>query len=259
MSTPSPLGPAPSLESVRAGNASLQFGHSGDAVAHIQFLVGVFDDGGFGENTKAAITAFQEAQNLTVSEEDKGKVGTATLAALEAANKETLDSLAKIDGRNKKVHLMLEFRKKMAALAERLAARGMDALITDGFRTFAEQDAIFAQGRTKPGDIVTKARGGESNHNYGMACDLYPVIDGHVFTKPTANNKHRFLEIQQAIIDEAEGVGLISGTTFGSLGDKPHVQILPENVFNAKRKAFEIFKAHGKSFDAVWSEARKLL
>jgi peptidoglycan L-alanyl-D-glutamate endopeptidase CwlK len=147
----------------------------------------------------------------------------------------------------------------MAELAERLAARGMDALITDGFRTFAEQDKLFAQGRETPGDIVTNARGGESNHNYGMACDLYPVIGGQVFTDPTAGNKPRFEKIQQAIVDEAEALGLTSGTTFGNLGDKPHVQLLRENVFNAKHKAFPIFKANGKSFDAVWNEARKLL
>lgn len=254
MSTPSPSGPAPSLDSVRDGSALLQSGQRGDAVAQIQFLVGVFDDGGFGNHTKAAITAFQEAQNITVSPEDKGKVGAETLAALEAAYKPTLDSLAKIDKRNKKVHLMLEFRKKMAALAERLAARGMEVLITDGFRSFQEQDALFAKVPK-----VTHARGGESNHNYGMAVDLFPVIGGHVFTEPTASNKQRFEVIQQAIIDEAEGMGLFSGVHFGSLGDKPHVQLLSENIFNAKHKAFPIFSANGKSFDAVWTEARKLL
>ena len=254
MSTPSPSAPAPSLDSVRDGSALLQFGQRGDAVAQIQFLVGVFDDGGFGNHTKAAITAFQEAQNIAVSPEDKGKVGAETLAVLEAAYKPTLDSLAKIDKRNKKVHLMLEFRRKVAALAEGLAARGMEVLITDGFRSFQEQDALFAKVPR-----VTNARGGESNHNYGMAVDLYPVIGGHVFTEPTASNKQRFEEIQQAIIDEAEGMGLFSGVHFGNLGDKPHVQLLSENIFNAKHKAFPIFNANGKSFDAVWTEARKLL
>lgn len=259
MSSPSPFGPAPSLESVRNGSALMQSGQRGESVTQVQFLVGVFDDGGFGKNTKAAITAFQDAQQIAVSPDDKGKVNAATLSALEAAYKSTGDSLAKIDKRNKKVHLMLEFRRKMAALAERLAARGMDALITDGFRTFPEQDVLFAKGRTTEGPKVTNARGGESNHNYGMACDLYPVIDGHVFTKPNPENKTRFREIQQAIIDEAGTVGLTSGATFGSLGDMPHVQLLPENVFNAKSKALVIFNNNGKSFDAVWTAARKLL
>jgi len=45
-------------------------------------------------------------------------------------------------------------------------------------RTFAEQDALFAQGRTKPGSIVTKAKGGLSMHNYGLAIDIVLIVDG---------------------------------------------------------------------------------
>jgi peptidoglycan L-alanyl-D-glutamate endopeptidase CwlK len=44
-------------------------------------------------------------------------------------------------------------------------------------RTFAEQDALFAQGRTKPGAIVTKAKGGQSYHNYGLAIDIVLLVD----------------------------------------------------------------------------------
>lgn len=44
-------------------------------------------------------------------------------------------------------------------------------------RTFAEQDALYAQGRTRPGNIVTKARGGQSYHNYGLACDIVLLVD----------------------------------------------------------------------------------
>lgn len=45
-------------------------------------------------------------------------------------------------------------------------------------RTFAEQDAIYAQGRTKPGKIVSNARKGLSFHNYGFAIDIVLIIDG---------------------------------------------------------------------------------
>jgi peptidoglycan L-alanyl-D-glutamate endopeptidase CwlK len=45
------------------------------------------------------------------------------------------------------------------------------------FRTIAEQDAIYAQGRTKPGKIVTRARGGYSWHNYGLAVDIVLIHD----------------------------------------------------------------------------------
>lgn len=44
-------------------------------------------------------------------------------------------------------------------------------------RTFAQQDALFQQGRTKPGKIVTKARAGLSYHNYGLAIDIVLVKD----------------------------------------------------------------------------------
>lgn len=44
-------------------------------------------------------------------------------------------------------------------------------------RTIAEQDALYAQGRTKPGKIVTKARGGFSMHNYGLAIDVVLLLD----------------------------------------------------------------------------------
>lgn len=44
-------------------------------------------------------------------------------------------------------------------------------------RSFAEQDALYAQGRTKPGKIVTKAKGGQSYHNYGLAIDIVLIVD----------------------------------------------------------------------------------
>lgn len=44
-------------------------------------------------------------------------------------------------------------------------------------RTFAEQDALYAQGRTKPGQVVTNAKGGQSYHNYGLAIDFVLLYD----------------------------------------------------------------------------------
>ena len=45
------------------------------------------------------------------------------------------------------------------------------------YRTFAEQDALYAQGRTKPGPKVTEAPGGKSYHNYGLAIDFCLLYD----------------------------------------------------------------------------------
>lgn len=50
--------------------------------------------------------------------------------------------------------------------------KGYKVLITQGLRTIAQQNALYAQGRTKPGKVVTKARGGYSYHNFGLAFDI---------------------------------------------------------------------------------------
>ncbi|HMV65327.1 MAG TPA: M15 family metallopeptidase [Myxococcota bacterium] len=47
----------------------------------------------------------------------------------------------------------------------------VDMRVTDGFRSFQDQDDLYAQGRTRPGNRVTNARGGQSWHNYGVAVD----------------------------------------------------------------------------------------
>lgn len=52
------------------------------------------------------------------------------------------------------------------------------ARVTCGTRTIEEQNALYAQGRTKPGKIVTNAKGGYSIHNFGLAFDFCLIIDG---------------------------------------------------------------------------------
>lgn len=53
-------------------------------------------------------------------------------------------------------------------------ATGLKIRIVSGMRTFEEQEAIYEQGRTKPGKIVTWAKPGSSFHNYGLAIDVCP-------------------------------------------------------------------------------------
>lgn len=50
--------------------------------------------------------------------------------------------------------------------------------VISGDRTYGEQDALYAIGRSKPGKIVTHARAGQSAHNFGVAVDL--CLDGVV-------------------------------------------------------------------------------
>lgn len=60
------------------------------------------------------------------------------------------------------------FRDFLAALLD----AGLEAKIISGTRSYPEQAELYAQGRTKPGPIVTRAKPGYSNHNFGVAIDI---------------------------------------------------------------------------------------
>lgn len=86
---------------------------------------------------------------------------------------------------------------------------------TCGLRTFQEQDILYSQGRTAPGLIVTKARGGQSAHNYGCATDWTIFDDG----KPVWDIKDkRWEEYEFACAKAAAKWG-------GDFGDYPHNEL----------------------------------
>ncbi|MGH8314021.1 MAG: M15 family metallopeptidase [Steroidobacterales bacterium] len=64
------------------------------------------------------------------------------------------------------------------ALLAQLAQRNLSARLGQTLRTFAQQNQLYAQGRTAPGSIVTNARGGDSLHNYGLAFDILMFAPG---------------------------------------------------------------------------------
>lgn len=70
----------------------------------------------------------------------------------------------------------------VAAAAQQLidacAAVSIDLLVVSTYRDADAQAALYAQGRTTPGPIVTDARPGESFHQYRVALDFCPIING---------------------------------------------------------------------------------
>lgn len=138
-----------------------------------------------------------------------------------------------------------ELSKRVRELIEAFAARGIQVEVVQGLRTFAEQDALFAQGRTKPGPIVTRARGGQSNHNYGLACDLCPFVNG----KPDFTTTATYV----AIGAEAVKLGLEWGGSWKKFVDLPHVQVPGMTIAECSR----LFKKGG--LNAVWAEATSRL
>lgn len=69
-----------------------------------------------------------------------------------------------------------EAKEIYAEICERLTGKAL-CRFSHTLRTFAEQDALYAQGRTTPGKIVTKAKGGQSFHNYALAIDIVLLVD----------------------------------------------------------------------------------
>lgn len=111
---------------------------------------------------------------------------------------------------------------KVRATAEELIkqahARGINVLICQGYRSFEEQAAIYAQGRTKPGKIVTNAKPGYSYHNYGLAID-FCLLDEHGGVHWEVNDRWR--EVARI----GKSLGFEWGGDWKDFKDYPHLQM----------------------------------
>lgn len=87
--------------------------------------------------------------------------------------------------------------------------------VVQGLRTIEEQNALYAQGRTKPGKVVTNAKGGKSYHNYGLAID-FVIMDG-----VNINWNH---PMNKEVVATFEKAGWFWGGRFKSIVDKPHLE-----------------------------------
>lgn len=105
--------------------------------------------------------------------------------------------------------------------------RKICVLVIEGYRSKVEQNQLYAQGRTKPGPIVTYAKGGSSYHNYGLAIDfalLSPNGDKVLWDTKIDQDKDRKADWQEAI-EEAKKLGFQSGAEFKKLKDMGHLQM----------------------------------
>jgi peptidoglycan L-alanyl-D-glutamate endopeptidase CwlK len=69
-------------------------------------------------------------------------------------------------------------RAKVEKFQDLCEEHGIDLLITSTFRDAESQAALYAQGRTAPGTIVTNAKPGQSWHNHRCAIDVVPLVSG---------------------------------------------------------------------------------
>ncbi len=169
------------------------------------------------------ISAIQSALGIEVD----GKAGPDTWGAIynkivstPKTNPQSITDIDKVDPRSEKViaTLLPEVQPYARALVHKAADAGVIIKIISGLRTYEEQDALYAQGRTAPGNIVTKAKGGQSNHNFGIAFDI-GVFEGNKYLEDSP--KYKTVGILGVEL------GLEWGGNWKTITDQPHFQLRP--------------------------------
>jgi peptidoglycan L-alanyl-D-glutamate endopeptidase CwlK len=107
-------------------------------------------------------------------------------------------------------------REFMEQAVPRMEQLGATVRIICGNRTYTEQDALYAQGRSKPGRIVTNARGGWSNHNFGTAWDV-GIFKGGKYLDDSP--------LYKTLGSVGQSLGLEWGGAWTRIVDEPHFEV----------------------------------
>lgn len=178
------------------------------------------------------IAAIQKELHIEVD----GKAGSQTwgaiysrLVAQEIAGQRPSEAISAIDSRSEKSISTLwpEVRSMARALVQKAALSGIRIKVTSGLRTYAEQDALYAQGRFRPGNIVTKVKGGYSSHNFGIAFDV-AVFEGNKYLPESIKYK--------AVGVLGDDLGLEWGGDWKTIVDQPHFQLRPAWAFDLNER-----------------------
>lgn len=156
-----------------------------------------------------------------------GRAGPETWGAIYAhivkptvAGKPPGEAIEAVDARSEKNigTLLPEVQPMARALVQKAALNGIRIKVISGLRTYAEQDELYARGRTKPGPKVTNARGGYSNHNFGIAFDV-GVFEGQKYLPESVKYK--------AVGVLGTDMGLEWGGSWKTIVDQPHFELRP--------------------------------
>ncbi len=116
-----------------------------------------------------------------------------------------------------------EMQKAMRAflgVAKTIAAKtGHDVKVISGTRSYMEQDALYAKGRTIPNtSIVTRAKAGFSLHNFGISADI------GIFKGKEYFGEH---PLYHELGTLGKSLGMEWGGDWKSIVDEPHYQLRP--------------------------------
>ena len=113
----------------------------------------------------------------------------------------------------------------------------LDYRILSGTRTYAEQNALAAK---KP--KVTNAKGGQSNHNFGIAWDVGIFEGGKYYTGATKKEEKAYADLGKLILSKVSG--LEWGGNWKTFTDMPHYQLATGKSVKELRALLE----NGKPF-----------
>ena len=120
-------------------------------------------------------------------------------------------------------------------------ALGIKLRVTSGFRSMAEQQKLYDQGRTTPGNVITNAKPGQSFHNYGLGFDVVEIKGGAALW-----NNPRWRSIGEL----GKSFGLYWGGDWNGFKDKPHFQSHSGSAQAAAQKVKALPGNAGKSSGA---------
>lgn len=110
--------------------------------------------------------------------------------------------------------------------------------LLSGTRTYAEQNVLFSK---RP--IVTKARGGQSNHNFGIAWDVGIFVDGKYYEGKNTRETKAYVDLSKLIIPTL-GKIIEWGGNWKSITDMPHYGLLTNKSISQVRALFEAGKPY---------------
>jgi peptidoglycan L-alanyl-D-glutamate endopeptidase CwlK len=140
-----------------------------------------------------------------------------------------------------------ELSDKIKQLAEMMDLAGEPIQVVQGLRSYAQQAALYAQGRTQPGNIVTDSPPGHSWHEFGLAADVCPES---LLATP---NWSPSSPIWKDLGNKGKSLGLFWGGDFTHIHDQPHFQLNGTFPLSPNDEARQTFMQAGMT--SVWKEA----
>ncbi len=114
----------------------------------------------------------------------------------------------------------LTYQKAVRLFAAFTLVTGRELFIVRTLSTPEEQDALYAQGRTEPGNVVTNAKGGRSWHEVGRGFDV--ALEELQTQRPTWSTAGSDMELWRLMGMLGKLIGLEWGGDFKSLADFGH-------------------------------------